>query len=546
MRKKKTEAKIVAALAALMNANKWGSANLDVFFNSLGKVNNWDAKDFFDHWTRQPNHPLLDIRIKTNPSTGEQTLSLKQSRAMNRPNSIYEPITHFLSPYNWTWYVPLSCSFGNEDTGATREQTFYIDQQEFSQVINGKDYKWVHCDRKFAGFFATNYEDNNWEELGAALRNKDREIVAEDAANIIHSAFINAYSERLDYQVVVDVLSYLSAEEQYLPWRTVHKHLSDMLGVLEYRKSFYEVSNYFGTLLREVETKFDIWNPQAEPTEEQKDFHVIHLLKETIIELGLKVQDSLMLEKTQEKWELAFPDISNGHYDNTMIPPYMREHVFNYHIQNTYKVDDWEILLRNYETVNDVIEKRKFLEALSFSKLPWLLSRFFVPEEKNGVFNKLGLAREIQLLSSNPLGRELAWDYYRINFAEIVDKYFGLEDPRLGGMLYSITYTFENYFLFVELIEFLAVTEVGANGNARFLAVEQVWTNDNWLMDKEDQIMLAFSSPRNKVSVNSEQKLVSSVRNESADHKEKMAEFKKTAAEMYKKYLSEKMVAQKF
>ena len=35
---------------------------------------------------------------------------------------------------------------------------------------NANKFKWVHCDRKFAGYFATDYTIENWEQLGRALR----------------------------------------------------------------------------------------------------------------------------------------------------------------------------------------------------------------------------------------------------------------------------------------------------------------------------------------------------------------------------------------
>ena len=129
----------------------------------------------------------------------------------------------------------------------------------------------------------------------------------------------------------------------------------------------------------------------------------------------------------------------------------MREVVFNYHIQNTYNVQDWEILLRQYNRLTDLIEQRRFLTALSYTKLPWLLSRFFVAPNDGGVYDELGFFEEIALLSRNPLGRELAWDLYRINYTNIISTY-GKDDVRIGRALIDIASTFENEFLYIEVI----------------------------------------------------------------------------------------------
>ena len=37
----------------------------------------------------------------------------------------------------------------------------------------GLEWTWVHCDRKFTGYYETNYTPENWEKLGLALRFKN-------------------------------------------------------------------------------------------------------------------------------------------------------------------------------------------------------------------------------------------------------------------------------------------------------------------------------------------------------------------------------------
>lgn len=102
----------------------------------------------------------------------------------------------------------------------------------------------------------------------------------------------------------------------------------------------------------------------------------------------------------------------------------------------------------------------------------------------------------MQYLTRHPVGRELAWDYYRINFAQLQEQY-GEDDPRLGVLLLYITESFETEFLLYELLEFEFQTETGASANARLKALEIVATNINWLLDKEAEIAEAFSFERN-------------------------------------------------
>lgn len=53
---------------------------------------------------------------------------------------------------------------------------------------------------------------------------------------------MNTFTGKTSYFQLVDFLSYLPEEKEYLPWKTVHKHVSDLADVLEYKRSFYAVS----------------------------------------------------------------------------------------------------------------------------------------------------------------------------------------------------------------------------------------------------------------------------------------------------------------
>jgi len=481
-------ADMVKALTNYLNAHPWGIAEVDKFYESIGKVDKWPAKDFFDRWIRQSNYPLLNIRIAD--ENGKQFIKVTQSRSLNSYSSIFAGDLLYPSPYNFTWYVPLTCSFGigPKNGDRTSEQDFYIDVKEFSAEIRNtgpEKYTWVHCDRKFAGYYATDYTVENWENLGEALKQKNFEFLPEDRANIIHNLFINGFTERTSYFQVVDVLSYLNRESDYLPWKTVEKHLNDMAGILDYKQPFLQVSSFFSSMMRKIEEDMDLWTPSG--------VHVEELLKETILSLACRLQDSYCLRKTSELWADAIPGLLSGDYTNK-LPPYVREIVFNYHIQNTYNVDEWDLILLEYENIEDQAERRRLLESLTFTRLPWLLARL-LKEQKESKLERVDIFDTIRMMSENPVGREIAWDYFRINWREIFEE-FGEDDARLGRMLLDISKTFENEFLFFELLEFVFFTETGATANARFRALEIVSTNNIWLMDKEKEIMDAFGDGR--------------------------------------------------
>jgi hypothetical protein len=258
-----------------------------------------------------------------------------------------------------------------------------------------------------------------------------------------------------------------------------------MINILEYRKSFYPVSIFFVNMMRQIETQYDLWENSAD--------HVEQLLKETILDLACRLQDSTCLRNASSLW----PTAHNGLVDNSQvnnISPHVRSVVYNYHFQNTYDVNDYSLVLMQYNVGLDIQEHRRLLEALTFSRLPWMLADFFEQD-----LELIDFEEGIRLLSVNPLGRELMWDFVRLNYAGLLE-FFGLEDPRLGQMLIDISRTFENEFIFYELIIFVFNTANGASEHARFKALEIVSTNTIWLEDKELEIEDAFTDPRyNKI-----------------------------------------------
>ncbi len=120
--------------------------------------------------------------------------------------------------------------------------------------------------------------------------------------------------------------------------------------------------------------------------------------------MACRLQDKEYLTKATELWKSVGDSLITGEYNQEILPPFVRKIVFNYHMQNTYNLNDWKYLFMNYELNDDLNQKRKYLESFTFSKLPWLLARF-LESQKYGGLNKVDFFEAIRLLSQNPMGR---------------------------------------------------------------------------------------------------------------------------------------------
>ncbi|RMZ99456.1 glutamyl aminopeptidase, partial [Brachionus plicatilis] len=470
-----------------LEANSWGTGSSQLFFSQLGKIGPWQATDFADRWFRQPNYPVLEISI-LNSSNQNFYLNVQQSRFINTNDSVFGSESIYPSPYNWTWYIPLNCIFFVNGS-SIHQQKFYIGTQKYSELIDdGKtEYDFFHCDINFSGYFSLNYPHENWIAISEALNDQESVFIPVDRSNIIHNLFMNAFTSRLPYKELTQTLIYLIAEREYLPWKTVNFHLSQMISILEYKEPFFEVASYFDYFLRTIENEVDLWNPGGN--------HVEELYKETILKTACLLQDSFCLKNASFLWEKYRPYLTDTMVNNT-FPSYVKKLVFNYHLQNTYFAEDWNLVYSEYSKIDDLSEREKLLEALTYTRLPWFLEIYLqrLEDDLINFFDK------IKFLSKNCLGREYAWNYIRANYDNLLEE-FGLDDPRLGQMVIDVSSTFETESLNYELLNFITSTPNGASLNARYRALEKVSINLLWLRKKSQEIMEAFGSPRKNIFI---------------------------------------------
>lgn len=121
--------------------------------------------------------------------------------------------------------------------------------------------------------------------------------------------------------------------------------------------------------------------------------------------------------------------------------------MYNYHFQNTYDIDDWFSVFRLYNNQIDLIERERYLKALTYTRLPWLLAYLVKEVDKIESFDLFDL---FKYMSQQPIGREIAWDYLRFNYINLISEY-GEDDPRIGDLLINIASSFENEFMFFEV-----------------------------------------------------------------------------------------------
>lgn len=66
-----------------------------------------------------------------------------------------------------------------------------------------------------------NYDKTNWERIIAQLHGSQYDVIGTiNRAQLVDDSLNLARAGRLDYATALDVISYLKAETEYLPWKS--------------------------------------------------------------------------------------------------------------------------------------------------------------------------------------------------------------------------------------------------------------------------------------------------------------------------------------
>ena len=122
----------------------------------------------------------------------------------------------------------------------------------------------MSCNPKFEGYYGLKYVNSNWDHLGSVLSKNFQTIEPLERANVLHNYFFDAYSDRNEYTTynrLAKLLNYLEYENAYLPWRTVFKHVNDIIDILEFKQPFEQLSRYFKKIIHQKSVlKDSLWS----------------------------------------------------------------------------------------------------------------------------------------------------------------------------------------------------------------------------------------------------------------------------------------------
>ncbi|CAF3728050.1 unnamed protein product [Rotaria socialis] len=476
----------LAHLVSFLRDNEYGFFIPDEIISTF-QIGPWKGPEFFDRWLLQPNFPQIFADFVRNGSSGNYIFRLIQYRHLSEHMYEYDLYPPETTPFDYVWYVPITCRFSNDSTTFSYNQTFYLDRSTMNVDFGNVYYNYFYCNTDFAGYYIMDYTSANWEELAEALDNDNAQITEKDRANLINNAFLSAQTTEESYRVVRSVTQFFfrSAYSGLLPWQVLSYHANRMLDVLEYESLFDVVQKYFQLVVRNYyrDNEVSLWNDQGTFSE--------HILKTIIIQLACRTRLNECIDKATTVWDEGYPDLANGLATHSIVA-HARDVVYQTNFQNSYNDSEWITIEASFYMTVDVQERFRLLKGLLQSRQPWHLYQFLYEDADYNSDLNVDLLEVLILLAKNPVGRELAWYYYRNNWSKLQETY-ERTNQRLGQLLIEITATFEDEFHSIELNGFLALTPgVDANVDARFWALERTNMNFWWIVDNSEDMAESF------------------------------------------------------
>lgn len=152
-------------------------------------------------WTRQEGHPILVVERYFN-------------------NGSFKVFQAQIEDTDNTFHIPFNYASGNtSDFNSTIVTHYFSTGSIHIDAELGKD-EFLILNKQSTGFYSIQYDVDNWNLIIKALCDDHTKIHALNRASLIYDAEALSLTDNLDYEVLLDLISYLRNEDEFAPWVT--------------------------------------------------------------------------------------------------------------------------------------------------------------------------------------------------------------------------------------------------------------------------------------------------------------------------------------
>uniref|UniRef100_A0A8C9FAU0 Aminopeptidase n=1 Tax=Pavo cristatus TaxID=9049 RepID=A0A8C9FAU0_PAVCR len=441
---------------AYLKNHHFQNAKTQHFWEALEMASNKPVSEVMDTWTRQMGYPVLEM--------GNNSV-FTQKRFLLDPNAdaSYPP-----SDLGYKWNIPVKWGLGN-----STNYTVYNTSDSAGITITSSANPFLNINPDHIGFYRVNYDSQNWATLSNLLVNNHETFSAADRAGILDDAFSLARAGLVDYSVPLELTKYLISETDYLPWHRAISAVTYIADMLEDDTNLYlRFQEYFRYLVKPIVNKLS-WSDSGS--------HLDRLLRASVLDFACSMNDAESLNNASERFEQWL--------HGQAIAVNLRLLVYRYGMQNSGNESSWNYMFETYQKTSLAQEKEKLLYGLASVTNITLLDRYLKYIYNSSLIKSQDVFTVVRYISYNTYGKTMAWDWIRLNWEYLVDR-FTINDRTLGRIV-TISQNFNTDLQLWQMENFFEkYPNAGAGQSPRSQSIEQVKNNIQWLKDNKEEIQM--------------------------------------------------------
>lgn len=453
-------------LTNYLNKYKYGNAVTDDLWKALAEESCAQGKcvsvkQMMDTWTLQMGYPVLNITAKSNT-----VQRVSQERFLyDRSSNI---TSKYSSPFNYTWVVPFTYNTKNSTVTVSKPLNMT------SVEITWDGIGWMKGNVGQTGFYRVNYEQAQWSALTNQMDTDYTKFDVKDRAGLMDDAFNLARGGYIKYTIPLDFTKYLADEDEYVPWKAASHNLGFISSIVPQSSSAYK---YLEKYLQHQVTK----QYQKLGFSDTGD-HLEKYKRGIALNIMCGAGEPSCLKNASDYFKKWKEDpISNP------VPANFRSLVYFYGIKNG-GVEEWDFAFKQFQKTTVASERRKILYGLAGASEPWILSRYLQYSITPDKIKSQDTSRVLSYVAYyNPNGRQLTWQFLKLNWATIKEK-FGGGFFAIRNIILGVTSGFSTEYELEDLKEFNRMHSAGSGTRAQQQAEEGVMANIQWRKENEQDV----------------------------------------------------------
>ncbi|XP_025987257.2 endoplasmic reticulum aminopeptidase 1 isoform X2 [Solenopsis invicta] len=414
-----------------------------------------DIKTIMNTWIQQMGFPLVTIIRE------DSTITATQKRFLASPREDRVNISHPKSPFNYKWYIPLTCYTDKDDPMESPLEVWMNMTNATFDITSDVDY--IKCNINQTGFYRVNYPREMWTSIIKTLMKNHSRFSPADRASLIDDAFALCDAGELDASIPLELSLYLVNEKDYAPWKTALRYLNFWKDRLAESEGYKKYISFFKRLLDPI-SRYIGWTDEGS--------HLKKLLRTEVLKSAIELEMDNVVKSARS----LFQEWVKG----KRIAPNIRNIVYMAGIKFGQEAD-WQHCWQVYLNTQIQSEKLLMLQALGATMDPWLLKRYLQFSLDRNLFKAQEVNTVLASVAANQHGHYLAWRHIKAHWPQIEALYMNESYSISNLILHVVPDFFISEYDYHEVSEFFKQRDIRSGNRTLQQSLEMIKFNIHWV-----------------------------------------------------------------